>query len=87
MKLLPQKVLILGSGALKIGEAAERGEHISGGQLLTAALTFLVALATIAVLMRIVKYVSFLPFAIYRVLLGIVLLAAIYAGVPLGPIQ
>ena len=78
---------IAGAGALKIGEAAERGEHISGDQLVTAALTFLVALATIAVLMRIVKYVSFLPFAIYRVLLGIVLLAAIYAGVPLGAVQ
>jgi undecaprenyl pyrophosphate phosphatase UppP len=37
--------------------------------------------------MRIVKYTSFLPFAIYRVLLGIALLAAIYSGVPLGAVE
>jgi undecaprenyl-diphosphatase len=78
---------IAGAGALKLGEAAERGESISTSQLLTAALTFLVALATIAVLMRIIKYTSFLPFAIYRVVLGIALLAAIYAGLPLGAVQ
>ena len=78
---------IAGAGALKLGEAAQRGEHISSDQLLTAGLTFLVGLATIAVLMRIIKYTSFLPFAIYRVLLGIALLAAIYAGVPLGAVQ
>jgi len=78
---------IAGAGALKLGEAAQQGERISGSQVLTAALTFLVALATIAVLMRIVKYTSFLPFAIYRVLLGIALLAAIYSGVPLGAVE
>jgi undecaprenyl-diphosphatase len=78
---------IAGAGALKIGDAVGGGEHISGDQLLTAALTFLVALATIAALMRLVKYTSFLPFAIYRVLLGIILLAVIYAGVPLGAVQ
>jgi undecaprenyl-diphosphatase len=78
---------IAGAGVLKIGEAVEGGEHISTDQLLTAALTFLVALATIAVLMRLVKYTSFLPFAVYRILLGIVLLAIIYAGVPLGAVQ
>ena len=78
---------IAGAGALRLGEAAQQGERISGSQVLTAALTFLVALATIAVLMRIVKYTSFLPFAIYRVLLGIALLAAIYSGVPLGAVE
>jgi undecaprenyl-diphosphatase len=78
---------IAGAGVLKLGEAAGRGEAISADQFLTAGLTFLVALATIAVLMRMVKYTSFLPFAIYRVLLGVALLAVIYAGVPLGPVE
>jgi undecaprenyl-diphosphatase len=78
---------IAGAGVLKLGEAIRGGAHISGDQLLTAFLTFLVALVTIAVLMRIVKYTSFLPFAIYRVILGVVLLAVIYAGVPLGSVQ
>jgi hypothetical protein len=31
--------------------------------------------------------VSFLPFAIYRVLLGLVLLGAIYSGMPLGAVN
>jgi undecaprenyl-diphosphatase len=78
---------IAGAGVLKLGEAVRSGAHISGDQLLTAFLTFLVALATIAVLMRVVKHTSFLPFAIYRVILGIALLAVIYAGVPLGSVQ
>ena len=78
---------IAGAGVLKLGEAVRGGERISGDQLLTALLTFLVALVTIAVLMRVVKYTSFLPFAIYRVILGIALLAVIYAGVPLGSVQ
>jgi undecaprenyl-diphosphatase len=78
---------IAGAGVLKLGEAVRSGAHISGDQLLTAFLTFLVALATIAVLMHIVKHTSFLPFAIYRVILGIALLAVIYAGVPLGSVQ
>ena len=52
--------------------------------LLTAVLTFFVALGTITVLMQLVRHMSFLPFAIYRVLLGVVLLALIYSGMPLG---
>src|SRR5207244_13246941 len=56
-------------GRAQARRSSATGERISGSQVLTAALTFLVALATIAVLMRIVKYTSFLPFAIYRVLL------------------
>ena len=56
-------------------------------RLLTAALTFFVALGTITVLMKMVRHMSFLPFAVYRVCLGIVLLALIYSGMPLGAVN
>ncbi len=71
---------IAGAGILKLGDAVARGEPISGQVLLTAALTFFVALGTIAILMRLVRRISFLPFAIYRIILGVVLLALIYSG-------
>ncbi len=78
---------IAGAGVLKLGEAAANGQAISGAAFLTAVLTFFVALGTITVLMRMVRHVSFLPFAIYRVALGLVLLAMIYSGMPLGAVN
>jgi undecaprenyl pyrophosphate phosphatase UppP len=30
---------------------------------------------------------SFLPFAVYRVALGVILLAVIYSGIPLGAVN
>ena len=44
-------------------------------------------LGTITVLMRLVRFMSFLPFAIYRVALGVILLALIYSGIPLGAVN
>lgn len=76
-----------GAGVLKLGEALTEGSGISADQLLTAGFTFLVALVTIAVLMRLVTFMSFLPFAIYRVALGVVLLALIYSGMPLAGVN
>lgn len=76
-----------GAGVLKLGDAMAEGIAISADQWLTAALTFVVALATIAVLMKLVKFMSFLPFSIYRVILGIGLLAWIYSGMPLGEVN
>lgn len=78
---------IAGAGVLKLGDAIASGEAITASMLLTAALTFFVALATIAVLMKLVRHMSFLPFAIYRVALGVVLLALIYSGMPLGAVN
>jgi undecaprenyl-diphosphatase len=78
---------IAGAGVLKLGEAVSNGETISFSMLLTAALTFFVALGTITVLMKLVRVMSFLPFAVYRVGLGIVLLALIYSGMPLGAVN
>lgn len=78
---------IAGAGVLKLGEAASGGETITFGMILTMVLTFFVALGTITVLMKLVRYMSFLPFAVYRLLLGFVLLAVIYSGIPLGAVN
>lgn len=78
---------IAGAGMLKLGTAVAEGHMISGDQLLTAFFTFIVALVTIAVLMRLVKTTSFLPFAIYRIALGVILLAMIYSGYQFGAVQ
>jgi undecaprenyl-diphosphatase len=78
---------IAGAGVLKLGDAVATGQTISFGMLLTAVLTFFVALGTITILMRLVRYMSFLPFAVYRVALGVVLLALIYSGIPLGAVN
>jgi undecaprenyl-diphosphatase len=70
-----------------IGNAMSAGESLSGAVILTGVLTFFVALATIAVLMRMLRSMSFLPFVIYRVALGVILLALIYSGMPLGVVN
>ncbi len=70
-----------------IGKAMAKGEPITGAAILTGVLTFFVALMTIAILMRLLRTMSFLPFVIYRVLLGVGLLAAIYSGIPLGAVN
>ena len=72
---------------LIIGDALKSGETITGAVILTGVLTFFVALGTITILMRMVRHMSFLPFAVYRVLLGAVLLGLIYSGMPLGAVN
>ena len=72
---------------LIIGDALKSGESISAAVILTGVLTFFVALGTITILMRLVRHMSFLPFAVYRVLLGAVLLGLIYSGIPLGAVN
>lgn len=78
---------IAGAGILKLGDALSSGETISFSVLLTAILTFFVALGTITILMKLVRHMSFLPFAVYRILLGIVLLGLIYSGMPFGAVN
>ena len=78
---------IAGAGVLKLGTAISEGHAISGDQFLTAFFTFIVALATIALLMKLVKVTSFLPFAIYRVALGVILLALVYSGYTFGAVH
>jgi undecaprenyl-diphosphatase len=72
---------------LIIGNALESGETVSGPVMITGILTFFIALGTITVLMRMIRTISFLPFVIYRVTLGAVLLGLIYSGIPLGTVN
>jgi undecaprenyl-diphosphatase len=76
-----------GAGVFKLGDALSSGETISGDVILTAVLTFFVALGTIAVLMKMVRQMSFLPFAVYRIALGLILLGIIYSGWELGSVN
>jgi len=56
------------------------GETISNDAILAAILTFFSALAAIAFLMALIKRVGFLPFVIYRLALGALLLWLIHNG-------
>lgn len=69
------------AGVLVLSEAVAEGQTISSDAWLAALLTFFAALAAIAFLMALVKRVSFLPFVIYRLLLGFALLWLVYSGV------
>jgi undecaprenyl-diphosphatase len=75
------------ASALVIGDALSSGETLSGAVIMTGVLTFFVALGAIAFLMRMLRTMSFLPFVIYRVILGGALLGLIYSGVPLGAVN
>lgn len=77
---------IAGSAVLVIGEAVEQGTPISADALLTGALTIVTALLAISFLMRLLRRFSLLPFVIYRLFLGAILLALIYSGIPLGAV-
>ncbi len=72
---------IAGAGILVLFDATSAGVSISGDAILAAVLTFFSALGAIAFLMALVKRMSLLPFAIYRVILGVVLLICIHNGV------
>ncbi len=69
------------AGVLVLSEAVAEGQTISGDDWLAALLTFFAALGAIAFLMALVKRVSFLPFVIYRIVLGVGLLWLVYSGV------
>ncbi len=75
------------ASALVIGDALAEGLTLTGPVIMTGVLTFFVALGAIAFLMRMLRSMSFLPFVIYRVALGVVLLGLIYWGVPLGVVN
>ena len=78
---------IAGAGILMLGDARGNGRDHHLRHAADGVLTFFVALGTITVLMKLVRHMSFLPFAVYRVLLGVVLLALIYSGMPLGAVN
>ena len=71
--------VIIGAGAVAARNLIESGEPIVTGDAgLAAALAFVTALITIAVLMQLLKRMSFTPFVLYRLFLGIVLLVLYY---------
>jgi undecaprenyl-diphosphatase len=70
-----------------IGDALKSGEQLSAQVMLTGALTFFIGLGTITVLMRWVRSTIFLPFVVYRVILGGALLGLIYSGASLGTVN
>jgi undecaprenyl-diphosphatase len=69
---------IAGAGVLTVGEALASGDTITMDAVYCAGLTFLAGLAAIAFLMALLKRVSFLPFVLYRMVLGGFLLVMIY---------
>jgi undecaprenyl-diphosphatase len=75
------------ASALVIGDALASGQSLSAPVILTGILTFFIALGTITWLMRAIRTMSFLPFVIYRVMLGGALLGLIYSGFALGMVN
>ena len=69
---------IAGAGVLTVGEALAAGDTITMDAVYCAILTFFAGLAAIAFLMALVKRISFLPFVLYRMVLGGFLLVMIY---------
>ena len=76
---------IAGAGAFVTLDAIETSVTISNDSLLAAALTFVAALFAIAILMAMVKRMSFFIFMVYRLALALVLFAMLYDWVPWLP--
>ncbi|MEM7424543.1 MAG: undecaprenyl-diphosphate phosphatase [Pseudomonadota bacterium] len=72
---------IAAAGVLVLSEAIAEGQTISSDAWLAALLTFFAALGAIAFLMALVKRMSFVPFVLYRLALGVLLLWLIWTGV------
>lgn len=73
---------ISAAGLFTALEAWQQGAGIPLDALLASFFTFFAALAAIAILMAIVKRTSFLVFVIYRLALGLLLLAMVYDWFP-----
>ena len=71
--------VILGAGTLEAAELLATGNSVAAGDaLVVALLSGLAAFAAIWLLMRWLEHASFTPLVIYRLGLGLVLLAAVY---------
>ena len=66
---------VAGAGVLIVPEIFEAGGDLAFEALVTGTLTFIAAFATMAFLMNFLKKASMLVFVVYRVLLGVALLA------------
>ena len=72
---------------VKVGSALKDHQHIGADMIVCGVLTFFIGLATIHYLMRYIRNHSFLPFAVYRVVLGAALLGLIYSGMQFGAVR
>ncbi|MFI9076412.1 undecaprenyl-diphosphate phosphatase [Streptomyces sioyaensis] len=71
---------VLASGVFELKDAGEG--HVAWGPTLSATvIAFVVGYAVIAWFMKFISHKSFMPFVIYRILLGIALFALVAAGV------
>ena len=71
---------ILASGILLGAEVAvEANTALMRDGLIAAAFAFLSALAALTLMMRLLRSVSFTPYVIYRVILGVILLVVAYS--------
>ena len=73
---------IAGAGAFVTLDLVESGQSIPADAIWAAVLTFFAALAAIALLMAMVKRVSFFIFMVYRLALALLLFAMLYEWVP-----
>lgn len=79
--LLLALVAIAGAGALAGLDIVRSGNVVlTLSAAIAAVLSFASSLAVIALMMRWLAHAGFAPFALYRVLLGIVLLGLVYGG-------
>jgi undecaprenyl-diphosphatase len=79
--LLLSIVAIAGAGVLGFIDLAEEGNAtFNRDALIAGVISFVVGYATIAVMIRWLKNFSFTPFAIYRVIMGAVILGMLYTG-------
>jgi undecaprenyl-diphosphatase len=68
-----------GAIVFSIGDALENGGGVTKDQLLCAAPTFVAGILAIAFLMTLLRRISFLPFVLYRMVLGGFLLVMLYS--------
>ena len=71
--------IIIGAGALKGWDLYQAGDpQLTADALLAAGMAFAIALLAIAAMMAWLRRATFTPFVVYRVCLGVFLLAVIY---------
>jgi undecaprenyl-diphosphatase len=71
---------LFGAGLLVIGDAVGSGESVGTDAMLAGGLAFFSALAAIAFLMAVLRRISLMPFVVYRLILGTVLLLLLRSG-------
>lgn len=73
---------VVGSGALQLSDIGSENGHVSWGPTIVATvIAFFVGYAVIAWFMKWISTSSFMPFVWYRIAVGVVILALVFAGV------